>query len=116
MGYLIFKYCVTAGIIVFVSETAKRNDKIGALITSLPIVTVLTLIWLHFEKSSSDKIGKYAYYTFWYILPTLPMFLIFPFLNTKIGFWAALLISTSFTMILFLIYNFILKRFGINII
>lgn len=39
MWYLIFKYCITAGIIVFVSETAKRNDKIGALITSLPIVT-----------------------------------------------------------------------------
>lgn len=116
MAYLILKYGITAGVIVLVSEIAKRSDKIGALITSLPMITVLTLIWLHFEKQPSDKIGKYSYYTFWYIVPTMPMFLIFPYINSKVGFWIALLISVIVTMILFGAYTLILRRFGINLL
>ena len=116
MGYIIFKYVVTAGIIVLVSETAKRSDKLGALISSLPMVTVLTLIWLYLEKQPVAKIENHSYYTFWYVIPTLPMFLVFPFLNGKVGFWLALLISVIITIALFSIFVLVLKRFGINLL
>lgn len=69
------KYCITAGIVVLVSEVAKRSDRMGSLIAALPLVTILTMVWLHVERQSTDVIANHAYYTFWYVLPSLPMFL-----------------------------------------
>ena len=80
MNWIIFKYLLTAGMIVLISEIAKRSDRLGGLIAALPLVTVLTLSWLYIENQSNEKIANHAYYTFWYVLPTLPMFLIFPYL------------------------------------
>ena len=53
MGWIILKYLTTAGLVVLISEVAKRSDKLGALIAALPMVTVLTLIWLAVEKAKS---------------------------------------------------------------
>ena len=64
MRYLIFKYLITAGLVVLVSEFAKRSDKLGGFIAALPLVTVLTLIWLYIEQQPSSKIANHAYYTF----------------------------------------------------
>jgi hypothetical protein len=87
MGFLIVKYLVTATIIVAVSEVAKRSDKLGALIISLPIMTIITLFWLNFENQPDQKISNHAYYTFWYVVPTLPMFLAFPLLMKAFWLW-----------------------------
>jgi hypothetical protein len=57
---IIAKYALTALIIVLVSEVAKRSDKVGALISSLPFVTILAMIWLYVEKQGSQKIGNQA--------------------------------------------------------
>lgn len=65
VNYLIMKYLITAGVVVVVSEFAKRSDKLGGLIAALPLVTLLTLIWLSVEQQSSEKISNHAYYTFW---------------------------------------------------
>ena len=113
---IIMKYALTAFIVVLVSEIAKRSDKLGALISSLPFVTILTLIWLYFERQSSEKIANHAYYTFWYVIPTLPMFLFFPYLMGKFGFWMALVVSICITIFLFGLFALILKPFGIDLI
>ena len=81
MGWLITKYLVTAGIIVAVSEVAKRNDKLGALFVALPTVTILAIIWLYIEDQPNTKIASHMRYTFWYVLPSLPLFLIFSFID-----------------------------------
>lgn len=81
MNWIIFKYLLTAGMIVIISEIAKKSDRLGGLIAALPLVTVLTLIWLYIENQPNEKIANHAYYTFWYVLPTLPMFLVFPYLS-----------------------------------
>ena len=116
MQYLILKYLVTAGVVVLVSEFAKRSDKLGGLIAALPIVTVLTLIWLYVEQQPLSKIANHAYYTFWFVLPTLPMFLLFPYLLPKWGFVVSLITCVIFTTIVFLLFAFLLKRFGINLL
>lgn len=116
MQYLIVKYLVTAGIVVLVSEFAKRSDKLGGLIAALPLVTVLTLIWLYVEEQPLSKIANHAYYTFWYVLPTLPMFLLFPYLLPRWGFPFTLLTCVMFTMLLFMIFTLVMKRFGIALI
>lgn len=113
MQYLIMKYLITAGLVVLVSELAKRSDKLGGLVAALPLVTVLTLIWLYVEQQPEAKIANHAYYTFWYVLPTLPMFLLFPYLLPKWGFMLTLLSCAIFTMVVFLCFALVLKRFGI---
>ena len=50
MTWIMTKYLITAGLVVLISEIAKRSDKIGALIAALPFVTILTLFWLYFKK------------------------------------------------------------------
>lgn len=61
MGWLISKYLITAALVVVVSEVAKRSDRFGGLIAALPLVTVLTLIWLYTEKQSPEKIANHAW-------------------------------------------------------
>ena len=104
MNWIIFKYLFTAGMVVLISEIAKRSDRLGGLVAALPLVTVLTLSWLYIENQSNDKIANHAYYTFWYVLPTLPMFLIFPSLLKKFSFWTTLSLSMIITLVIFYIF------------
>ena len=116
MTYVIIKYFVTAAVVVLLSEFAKANDKLGGLVAALPLITVLTLIWLYIEKQSATKIANHAYYTFWYVIPTLPMFLLFPYLLPKFGFWPALLSCIVMTLVIFYVYAIVLKNFGIDLL
>ena len=116
MQYLSTKYHITAGMVVLISELAKRSDPVGALVASLPLVTILTLIWLYIEGQSESKISNHAYYTFWYVIPTLPMFILFPYLHAKFGFILTLIACISITIISFVIFASIVKRFGIHLL
>ena len=116
MAWLFSKYFLTAAVVVLVSELAKRSDRLGGLIAALPMVTVLTLIWLYLENQPVEKIANHAWYTFWYVIPTLPMFLVFPALLPRIGFWPALLVSVVITAVCFGLFALVLRRFGIELL
>lgn len=116
MLWIVTKYLVTAGLVVLISEIAKRSDKLGALVASLPLVTVLTLLWLYFENQGSEKIANHAYYTFWYVIPTLPMFIVFPWLIGKLGFWGALGAAIALTMACFVAFARIMQLFGVDLL
>lgn len=116
MSWLITKYLLTAAVVVLVSEAAKRSDKLGGLIAALPLVTVLTLIWLHVEKQPQAKIANHAWYTFWYVVPTLPMFLAFPLLLPRIGFWPTLATCVVITLVSFGLFALAVRQFGIELL
>ena len=117
MTFIIYKYLITAFIVVFVSEIAKQSDKLGALISSLPLVTILIMIWLYIENQSIEKIANHAYYTFWYVIPTLPMFLIIPYLLSRgYSFSITLGISIVITFFCFIVTASFVKCFGVNLI
>jgi len=117
MFLLIIKYATTAFLVVLVSELAKRSGRLGALIGALPFIAIIVMIWLYMEKQETEKIANYAFYTFWYVLPSLPMFLLMPFLlNKGFNFWLTLLCCAILTIICFIITALITKRFGINLI
>jgi len=116
MSWIITKYLITAAVVVFISEIAKRSDKLGGLVAALPLVTILALIWLYVEKQSSEKIANHAWYTFWYVVPTLPMFLTFPWLLPRIGFWPTLLASIFITIVCFWIFAIFVKKLGIELL
>jgi hypothetical protein len=113
MAWIVTKYLVTAGLIVAISEAAKRSDKFGALLTALPLVALLTLIWLYVEKQPNEKIASYASYTFWYVLPTLPLFILFPALLPRLGFWLSLIVGIALVCGGLLVLAWVLRRFGI---
>ncbi|MBE0493131.1 MAG: DUF3147 family protein [Thiomicrospira sp.] len=116
MSWLITKYLITAGLVVLISEVAKRSDKLGALIAALPMVTVLVLIWLYVEGQAVTKIANHAWYTFWYVIPTLPMFLAFPWLITKFGFVWAMVGSVAITILSFILVAWSARFVGVELL
>lgn len=115
MAWIITKYFLTAAVVVLISELAKRSDRLGGLIAALPMVTLLALIWLYLENQPAEKIANHAWYTFWYVIPTLPMFLVFPVLLPRIGFWPSLFACMLITVVLFVLFAGLLRRFGIEL-
>ncbi len=115
MGWIISKYAITAGLVVLISELAKRSDRLGGLVAALPLVTVLTLVWLYLEQQPTARIANHAWYTFWYVLPTLPMFLLFPWLLARLGFWPTLLACAALTMAGFALTAWAVKGWGIEL-
>ena len=115
MGWLLTKYLTTAFVVVLVSEIAKRSDQLGALVAALPLVSILALIWLHVETGSAEKVSNHAWYTFWYVIPTLPMFLAFPLLLPRIGFWGSLVGSAFITVVCFWVFTQVVKQLGIDL-
>jgi hypothetical protein len=116
MAYLLFKATVSGLLVLIISEVARRSPGIGGLIASLPLVSVLAIIWLWRDTSDMDRIAAHAEATFWFVLPSLPMFLAFPaMLRSGIGFWVALVLSCVLTMTLYLLTIWLLPKVGINI-
>ena len=116
MLYFVIK-CVLSGIIIAaVSEIAKRSPALGALIVSLPLVSLLGIFWLWRDTGDIERIASLAQSTFWYVLPSLPMFLALPaMLRAGVGFWPAMAASCILTMALYFITAWALSRFGIDL-
>ena len=109
MFFLLTKIIMTAVLIVLISEIAKVNDKLGGLIAAMPIMTLLVILWMYYDGNSNEKISSHISYTLFYIVPTIPMFVIFPFVISKFGFYIAFLISILITVISVTILNFFIK-------
>lgn len=114
-AFLVTKYLVTAGLVVLISEVAKISGKFGALIAALPLVTVLVLIWLYLEGQPAERISSHAWYTFWYVIPTLPMFLAFPYLMARFSFWIALGASALLTLLCFALFALLVRGIGVEL-
>jgi len=116
MSWIVVKYLVTSAVVVLVSEVAKRSDRLGGLIAALPLMTFLALVWLHVEGQPASKVTNHAWYTFWYVLPTLPMFLVFPALHERWGFWWTLLACAGITLVCFSLFALLMRRFGVELL
>ena len=116
MLYAIIKALLSGVIVATVSETARRSPAAGALVASLPIVSVLGMIWLWRDTHDVERLAAHAGATFWYVLPSLPMFLVMPaLLRHGIGFWASLGLVCALTVVLYLGLTLVLARFGITL-
>lgn len=110
------KIIVTALVIVIVSEVSKRLPLLGSLIASLPLVSVLGMIWIFQESKDTQKLITHAEGTFWYVLPSLPMFLLMPWMMRKgVSFYWSLTAGILLTVILYVIMTKILARMGLNL-
>jgi hypothetical protein len=116
MLYYILKFFVSALIIVLVSEIAKRSSGFAALIASLPLTSLLAIIWLHIDGSESTQIAELSSQIFWLVLPSLVLFLVLPLLLKQgIGFWPSLAFSTTATIVCYFALLPLLRRFGVQL-
>jgi len=116
MVWYAVKLLVSAGIIVLISELSKKLPLLASLIASLPLVSVLGMIWMYGEKVEVEKIAAHSEGTFWFVLPSLPMFLLMPWMLKKgISFPASLGAGIALTGVLYFVMTKVLAKFGMNL-
>src|ERR1700742_65066 len=116
MLYLVLKAAISGVIIAIVSETAKRWPGAGALIASLPLISILGMIWLWRDTGDPVRMERHVGATFWYVLPSLPMFLLMPALMKRgVPFWAALGAGCLLTVALYLGLTALGPRLGLKL-
>jgi hypothetical protein len=113
---LFIKAALSGVIIAVASEVARRWPGWGALIVSLPLVSVLTMIWLWIETGDRVRLEAHAGSTFWFVLPSLPMFLLIPaLLKQGTSFWLALALGCVLTIMLYSAMVWAGPRFGLKL-
>ena len=116
MLYLVLKAAISGVIIAIVSEVAKRSPAFGALIASLPLVSVMGMMWLWRDTGDPQRRAYHAQSTFCFVLPSLPMFLAIPWmLRRGVAFWPALGLGCARTVGLYLAMTWIGPRFGLRL-
>ena len=116
MWQLVVKGLLSGILVILASEVAKRYPSLGALIISLPLLSVLTMVWLWHDTHDVERLATHSASTFWLVLPSLPMFLLIPWLlRHGIAFYLALGISCAITFACYLLMVWALSRYGIKI-
>jgi hypothetical protein len=116
MSYLVLKAVLSGLLVAAISEIARRNAGFAALVASLPLVSILGMLWLWRDTGDAGRIASHAEATFWYVLPSLPMFLIIPWLIRRGAEVAvALGVGTMVTVALYLLLVWLAPRFNLPI-
>jgi hypothetical protein len=116
MTYYIIKIALTTGLVIAVSEISKRSSLFGGLLASLPLVSFLGIVWLYVETRDAEKVAGLAKSVFWLVLPSLPFFLILPYLlKRNVNFYISLGVATVTMFLLYLGMMTVLRRYGIDV-
>ena len=111
MSYYIFKVVITGIIVVIITETAKFNLKLAALITAMPVVTLLCIFWMYYEGIEKKEISEYVFSTLKFLIPTIPMFIFFPILIEKTDFYTTVFLCCLSIILLIYLLNFYFNFF-----
>ena len=116
MLQLVAKALLSGALIAAISEIGKRLPTVAALVASLPLISVLGMILLWRARPDAENMAVHAQATFWYVLPSLPMFLVIPaLLRGGVHFWLALALGCALTVALYLLMAHFGPRFGLKL-
>ncbi|MEQ1510632.1 MAG: DUF3147 family protein [Sphingopyxis sp.] len=112
----LIRAALSGAIIAIIALISRRYPGVGGLIASLPLISVLGMVWLWHDTGDREAVATYLQSAFWYFLPTIPMFLFMPMmLRHGIGFWPTLACGIVVTMLLYAAMNRALAAFGITL-
>lgn len=116
MTYFILKAALSGVLIAIISEVARRYPSFGGLIASLPLISLLAIIWLWRDTGGDvSQVAAHARATLWYVVPSLPLFLILPWMMERgVNFWLSLLVASFITICLYLTAIWVAGRLGIT--
>lgn len=113
MGYFLFKVLLSALIIAGVSELAQRISWLGALLASLPLTSILAMIWLYRDTGDKMQIAQLSYDIFYLVIPSLLLFLALPFLLKRgLSFYWALFSSALICSLAYLLTLWLMQRYA----
>lgn len=116
MGYFFLKVAITTVLIIVISEVSKRSSLIGALLASIPVVSVIAMIWLYIDTKDITKISALSTSVFWLVIPSLSLFLTLPILLKQgVNFYTSLSASIGVTIACYWMMISILSHFGIKL-
>jgi hypothetical protein len=114
--YLLIKAAVSGAVVAAVSEIARRYPGWGGLIASLPLTSLLAMIWLNRDKRDTERVAELSVSTFWFFLPSIPLFLVLPaLLRSNFGFWPSLALCVIGTLALYAAWFWAAPRMGIKL-
>lgn len=114
MTYYLFKVLLTTGVVVGVSELSRRSAVAGGFLASLPLTSLLAMIWLFVETKDAGKVADLSRGVFWLVLPSLALFLGLPWLiKYKWNFWAALGASVALTVGCYGVALWLARKWGL---
>src|SRR5574344_400362 len=115
MLYNFIKIILSAIIITLVSIISKSSSFWGSIFASIPLISVMAIIWLYTDTKNISNIINLSYGIFWMVLPSLALFIVLPtLLKLKISFWISLIISITATILCYFLMIFILNKLGIS--
>lgn len=116
MVYYVLKIAITTALIVLISEIAKRSTFLGAVLASIPVVSVLAMIWIYTETKDIEKISQFSISVFWLVIPSLVFFILLPLLLKKgIGFYMSLGVSALITLIVYYAMISVFEKIGMKL-
>lgn len=116
MLYLIIKAAVSGIIVAAVSEIARRYPGWGGLVASLPLTSLLAMLWLWRDSGDPERVAELSMGTLWFIVPSLPLFIALPLLiRSGVGFWASLVIVVAGTLALYALMFWAAPRLGVKL-
>ena len=116
MIYYLTKIAITTALIVAISEVARRSSFAAAILASIPLVSVLAILWLYFSTKDVEKVSALATNIFWFVLPSLVLFVSLPMmLNQGVNFYLSISISIGFTIATYLCMAVVLNHFGVKL-
>jgi hypothetical protein len=116
MIYFLVKVGLSGLIAALVSEIGRRYPGWGGLVASLPLTSILAMIWLWRDTGDRMQVAALSGSIFWFILPSLPMFLVLPaLLRSELGFWLSLALVIAGTLALYGLMFWAAPRLGIKL-
>lgn len=116
MIYFIIKAALSGLLIAVIAEIGRRYPSFGGLVASLPLISLLAVIWLWRDTGGNvTQVAALTRATLWYIMPSLPFFLMFPaMIERGVNFWLSLLVASFITICLYLAFAFVAERMGMT--
>lgn len=116
MAYYLVKITVTTLLVVIISEISRRSTLIGAILASVPLVSVLAMLWLYVDTGSVVKVTQLARSVFWLVLPSLALFIVLPLLlKNGVNFYVSMAASIAVTITCYWILIRFLLLYGVEL-